>query len=58
MKLKKIAYFLLLCLYVFFVFSGIGFAAYNHLWVVVFGTIALGAMAFPVAHKWIKELLS
>jgi len=45
--MKKVYYFLMLCLYMLGCIGGIGYSVYNGAWPVAVGVAALGYMAWP-----------
>lgn len=45
--MEKIMYFLLMCLYVLGTIGGIGYACYNHAYMIAAGVAAVAVMAFP-----------
>lgn len=55
--MEKILAFFVLCLYVLGVIGGAGYSIYCGAWPIAIGVIALGAMAFPEARRFLDVLL-
>lgn len=54
--MKKFICFLLLCLYVLGTIGGVGYALYNHAYLIAAGVVAVAAMAVPQVVKYFKEM--
>ena len=54
--MKKFMYFLLMCLYVLGTIGGIGYACYNHAYLIAAGVAAVAVMAFPCFVFFYKKL--
>jgi len=55
--MKKIFYFIMVCLYALGVIGGIGYTCVNQAWVIAVGVLAVGVMAFPQVKKYVSLLL-
>ena len=56
-KYKGFICFLLICLYVLGTIGGIGFACYNHAYLIAVGVAAVAAMAFPYIKEKFKKMV-
>ena len=54
--MKKILYFLALCLYALGAIGGIGYVCYSGAWIVAVAVVVLAVMAFPTAKKFYHQL--
>lgn len=54
-KYKGFIYFALICLYVLGTIGGIGYACYNHAYLIAVGVAAVAAMAFPYIKGVFKK---
>lgn len=55
-KVMKVYYFIMLCLYILGVIGGIGYSIYNGAYPIAVGVVALGYMAFDKIKYYIQEL--
>lgn len=55
--MKKIFYFIMVCLYALGVIGGLGYTCVNHAWVIAAGVLAVGIMAFPRVKQYVTLLL-
>ena len=56
-KYKGFIYFLLICLYILGTIGGIGYACYNHAYLIAVGVAAVAAMAFPYIKGVFKKMV-
>lgn len=56
-KYKGFIYFLLICLYILGAIGGIGYACYNHAYLIAVGVAAVAAMAFPYIKGKLKKMV-
>lgn len=56
-KYKGFIYFALICLYILGTIGGIGFACYNHAYLIAVGAPAVALMALPQVIKYFKALI-
>lgn len=49
-------YFVLICLYILGTIGGIGYACYNHAYLIAVGVAAVALMALPQVIKYFKAL--
>ena len=54
--MKKIAYFVLICLYILGSIGGIGYALHNHAYLIAIGVVVVAAMTLPQVVKYYKML--
>ena len=54
--MKKVCYFLLLCLYILGTIGGIGYAVYGGAWPVAIGVAAVAWMALPKVREYYNGL--
>ena len=55
-KYKGFIYFALICLYILGTIGGIGYACYNHAYLIAVGVAAVALMALPQVIKFYKSL--
>ena len=55
-KYKGFIYFALICLYILGTIGGIGFACYNHAYLIAVGVAVVAAMALPQVVKYFKVM--
>ena len=55
-KYKGFIYFALICCYILGTIGGIGFACYNHAYLIAIGVAAVALMALPQVVKYFKIL--
>lgn len=55
-KYKGFIYFFLICLYILGTIGGIGYACYNHAYLIAIGVAAVAAMAFPYIKGVFKKM--
>jgi len=55
-KYKGFIYFFLVCLYILGTIGGIGYACYNHAYLIAVGVAAVALMALPQVVKYLKTL--
>lgn len=55
-KYKGFIYFALICLYILGSIGGIGFACYNHAYLIAIGVAVVALMALPQVVKYFKAL--
>lgn len=53
-KYKGFIYFALICCYILGTIGGIGFACYNHAYLIAIGVAAVALMALPQVVKYFK----
>jgi len=56
-KCKGFIYFALICLYVLGTIGGIGYACYNHAYLIAVGVAAVAAMTFPYIKGVFKKMV-
>ena len=56
-KYKGFIYFALICLYILGAIGGIGYACYNHAYLIAVGVAAVAAMAFPYINEVFKKMV-
>ena len=56
-KYKGFIYFALICLYLLGTIGGIGYACYNHAYLIAIGVAAVAAMAFPYIKGKFKKMV-
>ena len=56
-KYKGFIYFALICLYILGSIGGIGFACYNHAYLIAVGVAAVALMAFPYIKGVFKKMV-
>ena len=54
--MKKIFYFIMICLAVLGAIGGIGYTIYCHAYVISVGVAGLAFMAFPTIKDYVKKL--
>ena len=54
--MKKIFYFIMICLAAFGSIGGIGYTIYCHAYVISVGVAGLAFMAFPTIKNYVKKL--
>ena len=54
--MKKIFYFVMICLAALGVIGGIGYTIYCHAYVISIGVAGLSFMAFPTVKDYVKKL--
>lgn len=54
--MRKIIYFVLMCLYILGAIGGVGYALYNHAYLISIGVVVVAAMALPQVVKFYKLL--
>ena len=55
-KYKGFIYFALICLYILGTIGGIGFACYNHAYLIEVGVAVVALMVLPQVIKYFKAL--
>lgn len=55
-KYKGFIYFALICCYILGTIGGIGYACYNHAYLIAIGVAAVALMALPQVVKYFKIL--
>lgn len=55
--MKKIFYFIMICLTVLGAIGGIGYTIYCHAYVISIGIAGLAFMAFPTVKDYVKKLM-
>lgn len=55
--MKKILYFVVICLYALGVIGGLGWTLYNRAYLIAFGVFVLGVMAFPTLRAVFHKLM-
>lgn len=55
--MKKILYFLMLCLTIVGIIGGIGYTVYDHAYVVIFGLAVAGYMTWPQVKNYYNKLM-
>lgn len=55
--MKKVAYFIIICLCLFGIIYGIGQSIYLHLWGMLVSILALGIAAIPTIYVAFRELV-
>ena len=56
-KYKGFIYFALICLYILGTIGGIGYACYNHAYLIAVGVAAVAMMAFPYIKGVFKKMV-
>ena len=56
-KYKGFIYFALICLYILGAIGGIGYACYNHAYLIAVGVAVVAAMAFPYINEVFKKMV-
>lgn len=56
-KYKGFIYFALICLYILGAIGGIGFAYYNHAYLIAIGVAIVALMAFPYIKGVFKKMV-
>ena len=56
MKMKKIVYFLIMCLYVLGTIGGVGYSLYSGAYLIAVGVAAVGWMAWPKVVEYFHKL--
>ena len=56
-KYKGFIYFALICLYILGTIGGVGYACYNHAYLIAVGVAAVVAMAFPYIKGVFKKMV-
>lgn len=56
-KYKGFIYFALICLYILGTIGGIGYACYNHAYLIAVGVAAVALMAFPYIKGVFKKMV-
>ena len=56
-KYKGFICFALICLYILGTIGGIGYACYNHAYLIAVGVAAVAAMAFPYIKGVFKKMV-
>jgi hypothetical protein len=54
--MRKIIYFVLMCLYILGAIGGVGYALYNHAYLIAIGVVVVAAMALPQVVKYYQML--
>ena len=54
--MRKIIYFVLMCLYILGAIGGVGYAMFNHAYLIAIGVVVVAAMALPQVVKYYKML--
>jgi len=55
-KYKGFIYFALICLYILGTIGGIGYACYNHAYLIAIGVASVALMALPQVIKYFNTL--
>lgn len=55
--MRKIIYFVLMCLYILGAIGGVGYALYNHAYLIAIGVVVVAAMAFPYIKGVFKKMV-